>query len=48
MPSFRTEQGDFVRAIVTILDWELGTLHREIEAYPDEGLLWREVPIGDR
>jgi uncharacterized damage-inducible protein DinB len=44
MPSSATEQRDFVRAIVTILDRDLQTVRREVEAYAEEGELWREVP----
>jgi uncharacterized damage-inducible protein DinB len=44
MSSSATEQRDFVRSIVTILDRDLETVRREIEAYPRESDLWREVP----
>jgi uncharacterized damage-inducible protein DinB len=44
MPSSATEQRDFLRAIVTILDRDLETVRREIEAYSEERDLWREVP----
>jgi DinB family protein len=32
------------QAVGVILQRDLGTLRREIEAYPEEGDLWREVP----
>ncbi|HEX7337696.1 MAG TPA: DUF664 domain-containing protein [Gemmatimonadales bacterium] len=31
-------------AIATLLDRDLRTLRREVEAYPDDGSLWRSVP----
>jgi Protein of unknown function (DUF664) len=31
-------------AVAAILDRDLQTLRREVEAYPDESLLWRAVP----
>ena len=31
-------------AVAAILDRELRTLRRELEAYPDERQLWQEVP----
>jgi uncharacterized protein DUF664 len=33
-----------LRAIAAILDRDLRTLSREVEAYPDQRDLWREVP----
>jgi uncharacterized damage-inducible protein DinB len=44
MSSSAPEPREFVRAIVAILDRDLETVRREIEAYADEGDLWREVP----
>ena len=44
MPAPSTEAGDFLRAIISIIDRDLGTVRREVEAYPKEQDLWREVP----
>jgi uncharacterized damage-inducible protein DinB len=33
-----------LRSVATILDRDLRTLRREVEAYPDERSLWQEVP----
>ena len=33
-----------LRSVATILDRDLRTLRREVEAYPDERGLWQEVP----
>jgi uncharacterized damage-inducible protein DinB len=44
LPSSGTHPGDFIQAIVGILDRDLKTVRREIEAYSDERDLWREVP----
>ena len=33
-----------LRSVAAILDRDLGTLRREVEAYPDERGLWQEVP----
>jgi uncharacterized damage-inducible protein DinB len=44
MPSSGTEPSEFIQAIVAILDRDLRTVRREIEAYPDERDLWRDVP----
>ena len=35
---------DLVASIATILDRDLATLRREVEAYPEERDLWREIP----
>src|SRR3954449_6780680 len=43
--SMRTKPAaDLLASVATILDRELATLQREVEAYPDESDLWREVP----
>jgi uncharacterized damage-inducible protein DinB len=44
MPAPGTDEGDLLRAIVGIIDRDLRAVRREIEAYPDEEDLWREVP----
>jgi uncharacterized damage-inducible protein DinB len=33
-----------LQSVAAILDRDLGTLRREVEAYPDERALWQEVP----
>jgi uncharacterized damage-inducible protein DinB len=40
----RTESSSSLGALTGLLDRELATLRREVEAYPDERDLWREVP----
>jgi hypothetical protein len=40
----RTESPPALLALAAILDRDLATLRREVEAYPEEGDLWREVP----
>ena len=44
MPRARTSTPLLGQAVGAILQRDLGTLRREIEAYPDERDLWREVP----
>lgn len=36
--------GLLLQSVAAILDRDLGTLRREVEAYPDEAALWQEVP----
>jgi uncharacterized protein DUF664 len=42
--SARTKPASELVSIGAILDRDLATLRREVEAYPDERDLWREVP----
>jgi hypothetical protein len=42
--STRTKPASLLVSIAAILDRDLATLLREVEAYPDERDLWREVP----
>jgi uncharacterized damage-inducible protein DinB len=44
MPPTRNNLPLLARAIGAILERDLGTLQRELEAYPDERDLWREAP----
>jgi len=44
MPTRRAKQPEQLVALAAILDRDLATLRREVEAYPDERDLWREVP----
>jgi uncharacterized damage-inducible protein DinB len=44
MPTPRTKQPEQLVAVTTILDRDLATLRREVEAYPDERDLWQEIP----
>jgi hypothetical protein len=44
MPTPRTKPPAQVVALAAILDRDLATLRREVEAYPDERDLWREIP----
>ena len=44
MPTPRAKQPEQVVALAAILDRDLATLRREVEAYPDERDLWREIP----
>jgi uncharacterized damage-inducible protein DinB len=44
MPAPRTEPLALLPALATIIDRDLATLRRELEAYPDDASLWREVP----
>ena len=44
MPTPRTKQPEQVVALAAMLDRDLATLRREVEAYPDERDLWREIP----
>jgi uncharacterized damage-inducible protein DinB len=44
MPTPRAKQPDQLVAFAAMLDRDLATLRREVEAYPDERDLWREVP----
>jgi hypothetical protein len=44
MPTPRAKQPEQVVALAAMLDRDLATLRREVEAYPDERDLWREVP----
>jgi DinB family protein len=44
MPAPRRKQPAELLALAAILDRDLGTLRREVEAYPDERDLWREIP----
>ena len=44
MPTPRTKQPAELVAVTTMLDRDLATLRREVEAYPDERDLWREIP----
>jgi hypothetical protein len=44
MPTPRTKQPEQVVTLAAMLDRDLATLRREVEAYPDERDLWREIP----
>jgi hypothetical protein len=44
MPTPRAKQPEQLVALAAMLDRDLATLRREVEAYPDERDLWREVP----
>jgi DinB family protein len=44
MPKTRTKQPGPLATLAAMLDRDLATLRREVEAYPDEGDLWREIP----
>jgi hypothetical protein len=44
MPTRRAKQPEQLVALAAILDRDLAALRREVEAYPDERDLWREVP----
>jgi hypothetical protein len=44
MPTPHTKQPEQLVALAAILDRDLATLRREVEAYPDEQELWREIP----
>jgi hypothetical protein len=44
MPIHRTKQPAQLVALAAMLDRDLATLRREVEAYPDERDLWREIP----
>jgi hypothetical protein len=44
MPTLRTKPPAALLALAAILDRDLATLQREVEAYPDERDLWREIP----
>ena len=44
MPTPRPKQPELVVALAAMLDRDLATLRREVEAYPDERDLWREIP----
>jgi uncharacterized damage-inducible protein DinB len=44
MPAPRTEPPAALQALTILLQRDLDALRREIEAYPDERDLWREVP----
>jgi len=44
MPTRRAKQPEQLVALAAMLDRDLATLRREVEAYPDERDLWREVP----
>lgn len=44
MPAPRTEPSAQLLAVAAILERDLLTLRRELEAYPEERDLWREVP----
>jgi hypothetical protein len=44
MPTPRTKPPASLVALAAILDRDLATLRREVEAYPDERDLWREIP----
>jgi uncharacterized damage-inducible protein DinB len=44
MSTPRTKQPEQVVALAAMLDRDLATLRREVEAYPDERDLWREIP----
>lgn len=36
--------GDVAASVAAVLDRDLRALRRELEAYPDEGQIWHEVP----
>jgi hypothetical protein len=44
MPTPRTKPQAQMAALAAMLDRDLVTLRREVEAYPDERDLWRELP----
>jgi uncharacterized damage-inducible protein DinB len=44
MPTPRTKQPSPLLPLAAMLDRDLATLRREVEAYPDERDLWREIP----
>jgi hypothetical protein len=44
MPIHRTKQPAQLVALAAMLDRDLAALRREVEAYPDERDLWREIP----
>jgi hypothetical protein len=44
MPTRTRPASELVRSIAGILDRDLATLRREVEAYSDERDLWREIP----
>ena len=44
MSAPRTKQPAPLSAVAAMLDRDLATLRREVEAYPDERDLWREIP----
>jgi hypothetical protein len=44
MPTPRNKQPAELGALAAILDRDLATLWREVEAYPEERDLWREIP----
>jgi hypothetical protein len=44
MSSRTKPPADLAASVTSILDRELATLRREVEAYPNEGDLWREIP----
>jgi uncharacterized damage-inducible protein DinB len=44
MPTPRAKQPEPVVALAAMLDRDLATLRREVEAYPDERDLWRAIP----
>ena len=44
MPKTRNKLPLLAQAVGSMLDRDLRTLERELEAYPDERDLWREVP----
>jgi len=44
MPKPRTNPPAQLTALAAILDRDLAALRREVEAYPDERDLWREMP----
>jgi uncharacterized damage-inducible protein DinB len=44
MPKPRTKRPGPLSALAALLDRDLATLQREVEAYPDERDLWREIP----
>jgi uncharacterized damage-inducible protein DinB len=44
MPTPRAKRPAPLLALAVLLDRDLATLQREVEAYPDERDLWREIP----
>jgi hypothetical protein len=44
MPTPRTKRPAHLVALAAMLDRDLATLRREVEAYPDERDLWQEIP----
>jgi uncharacterized damage-inducible protein DinB len=44
MPPTPTRRPPLAAALSAVLERDLATLRREVEAYPDEHHLWREVP----